>query len=71
MLRINDHKMDLDLTALGFIRQGKVYCPTCGGSHDVQASLKLREAHVLTGRQGEGKVCDCCGVQLDRVSAVV
>ena len=61
MLKINAHRMNLDLTVTGYIRLGKIACTRCGCEHLTEDEHK---PDALYGAEGKGQVCDTCGTPL-------
>lgn len=66
MLRINNYRMQLDLTRVGFIRMGRIECPGCGADHvnEIAKEIRQREADVLFASEAQGHRCDTCGTLL-------
>lgn len=62
MLRINSHTMDLDLSVMGYIRNGHVACK----DHAASLTDGTEKPDTLYGRQAVGQVCDTCGTPLDQ-----
>ncbi len=71
MLRINSHSMNLDLTVMGYIRQGKIACPNCGGEHGAALSDGKQRADRLYGIEARGQHCDSCGTPLVTQQAII
>ncbi len=67
MLKINSHKMNLDLTVMGYIRVGQIACPTCGGEHGKALRASVKDPFTvdpLYGEEARGQHCDTCGTPL-------
>jgi hypothetical protein len=60
MLRINNHKVNLDLSVRGFIALGKVGCPA--HTHVLVETAQVVDR--LYGREARGQHCDTCGAPL-------
>ncbi len=64
MLKINSHRMNLDLTVMGYIRVGKIACPVCGGDHGTALREGTQRVDPLYGTEARGQHCDSCGAPL-------
>lgn len=65
MLRLNNRPANLDLTILGWIRQGHVLCSLCGAEQHWNVPNKFQPSDPLYGREANGQHCECCGKPLD------